>query len=1287
MRTADPVIKMLGRLLHTAASSLSPHNLSRPQTSLESTTEEAHTHSLLYPEASALHYTQHQLSPLHHGSIQSTAAAATSFDDRGGLDIHGPRDMRIIIAQDANTRSHKPEVLYDSQPSLSLPVANASTPSLPTDAGDAKQRVQAPGSSQDATSPRLGGSAFRTKHDRHRSLTWNSPIATNDATSAATSSNHLEPGLGGAISNARLRASKTRPGSSGNETAQGKVAREGKEDTEALLGCMFGTTGFRLVSSTKLHIRPATPTRAAASASSSPMTAEPSSPKSFPTRRTPLTRSVTAEDILAGSISGTGEGSTRYVPQPDRPSMLITRLFSVDLPEISPSTDVVNEQMPNAESFMKDTRSSPFPQTKPIAGTKGPEKPHHTKVPMYAVAIVLQLPSNHRRPSTPSARREQFSANTLQGRRLSQSPSRLETNTDWGMSYQGQQESMLSPAGADSDIDRHLGYVLGQWDVVMRALLSLERVVKDQLHDMLRRSDITSTFLPPSQPLSRVPSSNGPSKLTPKGPKTPVRYSLQLPPRALEQSELVAKAAGRTVVRIAVGLRSRKVVTGQGRWGVWREEARWVGRWAGGKEQNFFFFNLLTAFLGNHTEWLGSLGPSWRRRRRTQQQRAHSGDESLLPHRTIIVSVDKMAARRLIFLLSAFLPATHGLNGTDLPPRPASSTFNHSYSQSPPSGIPVLRQQSLRRTINRRARGKGHGGQSTGTHGRSVSFSTQETVKADAHPDPHEYGSLQRKGSTVETRTILGASLPIPSNVSRTGKSSTTTTSTVTPEAAMPVPHFASSSTATDSSAELRPRSNGSLASLTLRHNLDRAESSGLSNSTDSQQNSTWGSMLSGFWSNRRGSTTEDSDLMASSQEGLGITGLSKGGGASASLGKLEKMVNEVSGNHKNEVGLTLDVKRFPSPGSIQTAQDQSQRTSSLDQSTPAQDIPKRPRSRRAPLKLSIDNEDGVIDVELPATSSFSSFGSPISSGNECLTAASSFNEHAPTHVHAPAPKSSYADSTTPDNVVGWLRKYHEDFALQAVRPYDALKDDIKRSMHAEPSPPAPLTTPRAKVIPDDKWKDVCTTLIADATEFSITRLRLRRRLIRRDPTSTPPPDFPPKGSNSATTLQVEEEIIEEPIMDLDPTLIDAIERLLVQSGRSSTLPSKTHSRASSRAASPQRREQREHRDRLQPHRRTASTASASASATAAETTEPAVKETTEVPRTECRNLVMGALEEVVRSVEAEVAGDGGRNASTKCAGETGGLRERERGRGLPTDSTLREGVRRWLGYAEVGER
>ncbi|MCJ1304655.1 hypothetical protein MMC08_007468 [Hypocenomyce scalaris] len=1269
---------MLGRLLHTAALSLNPHASNRPQTVLESTTEEAHTYSLLYPEASVLHHTQHQLSPLHHGSNPSTAAAAASFDDRGGLDIKGPRDIRIIIAQDANTRSHKPEVLYDSQPVPSPAAASRVTTLDTAETGDAKQRSQAPDITQDAKSPKLGRSTSRAKHSRHRSLAWNSQEPAADQTSSSASPTYPESGLGGAISNARRRASNARPVPSGNETAQVRMAREGREETEALLGCMFGATGFRLVSSTKLHIRPATPSRAAGSAVSSPTNVEPSSPRTFAQRHTPLARSVTAEDILAGLVSSTVEGPARHVPQPDRPSMLITRLFSVDIPGLSPPADVESDQTSNAEGFMDDSKSYPFPQMQRPVRATGTEKARHTKIAMYAVAMVLRLPSTQRHPSTPSIRREQFPTSPLQSGRPSRSPSRYETHLDWTMPNKGQQESLVSPIGADNDVDRHLDYVLGHWDIVMRALLSLERVVKVQLYDMLKQSEATSASPLLSQLLSRIPSLDGQSNLKPTIAVQPIRHNSQLPPRALEKCEHVQDAAEEAGIRVAVGLRTRGVVAGQGRWGVWREEARWVGRWAGGKEQNFFFFNLLTAFLGNHTEWLESLGPSWHRRRHTQQQHARSREESQIPHRTIVVSLDKMAARRLIFLLSAFLPATHGPNGHKLS-RPTTSTPNASYSQSPPSSIPVLRQQSLRRTINRRTRGHSHGGLNSGLHGRSVSLSTQDTVKPDTHIEDYDHPSMRRKASSIETRTITGASLPIPPNGSKTSKSSTTTTSTVTPETTVPVPHFASSSTGTGESAELRPRSNGSLASLTLRHSLKRAESTGLSNSTDSHQASTWGSMLSGFWSNGRGSSTEESDAMTSSQEGLGIRGLSKGARASASSGKLVGMVDEVSGNRENVDGENDDVGGSLSQSTIQASQGRDQRTPSLDQSTPAQDIPERPRSRRLPLKLSIDNEDGIIDVELPMTGSFSSFGSPMSSGNECLTAASSFNDHTSMHphAHALAQKSSHTDSGSPSNVAGWLKRYHEDFALQAVRQYDTLKEDVKRSMHAEPSPPAALMTPGAGAVTDGKWKDVCTTLIANTTNFSITRLRLRRKITRgpsnanahSQPTGTPT-DHPPVTDTSEP--HTEEEIIEEPIMDMDPTLIDAVERVLVQSGQTSKAPS----RASSRASSPRRRDQA-------PSHRGGKLESAKTPAAADATAPPGTTTVSEVPRGECKKMVLGALEQVVKSVTEELARDGERHGGKGRDVRWEHVDRAQRGRGLPADSTLREGVRRWLQHVE----
>ena len=118
---------MIGRLLHSAASSLNP-NASRAQTSLESVTEETHTHELLYPDRGALHQTQHHAYPFHYSNSPAAALAATSFDDRGGLDIQSPRHVRIIIAQDGNIRSHQPQILYDSQPPPSSLVRQTISP-------------------------------------------------------------------------------------------------------------------------------------------------------------------------------------------------------------------------------------------------------------------------------------------------------------------------------------------------------------------------------------------------------------------------------------------------------------------------------------------------------------------------------------------------------------------------------------------------------------------------------------------------------------------------------------------------------------------------------------------------------------------------------------------------------------------------------------------------------------------------------------------------------------------------------------------------------------------------------------------------------------------------------------------------------------------------------------------------------------------------------------------------------------------------------------------------------
>ena len=248
-----------------------------------------------------------------------------------------------------------------------------------------------------------------------------------------------------------------------------------------------------------------------------------------------------------------------------------------------------------------------------------------------------------------------------------------------------------------------------------------------------------------------------------------------------------------------------------------------------------------------------------------------------------------------------------------------------------------------------------------------------------------------------------------------------------------------------------------------------------------------------------------------------------------------------------------------------------------------------------------------------------SSFGSSMSSPKATHTGASSFNDSS-MYSRTPAKHITPAGSSSSNDVAGWLKAYHQDFALQAVRPYDGLEQDIKRSMRAEVihvGEPAFASSAEPKPGP---WTEVCTTLIANAQTFSVRRLLLRRR-----------PVSSRSRSDNHSSFAMEEEILSEPVMDLDATLIDAVERVLAQSSQSS--------RAHSRAASPSRHLALD-------------------------------GSSLEVPRSECRKLVLGALEQVAKSVREE----------QERRGREIGEREPREARML--DSTLREGVRKWLNGA-----
>ncbi|PKX98470.1 uncharacterized protein P174DRAFT_436885 [Aspergillus novofumigatus IBT 16806] len=628
------------------------------------------------------------------------------------------------------------------------------------------------------------------------------------------------------------------------------------------------------------------------------------------------------------------------------------------------------------------------------------------------------------------------------------------------------------------------------------------------------------------------------------------------PPNMQRTNQTILKdEAFRSARRISIALQTPHVVTGQSRWGVWREEGRSI--------HSFFFLVLITAFLGNHTEWLSTLGPDWYRRRHYLQQKAQQDADPVLAHRTVIISPDKMTARRLIFLLSAFLPAKQRFEPLPSPLRPGTS--------APPT-VPVLRQEPLRRAIERRSRAQRLA--DSDNHQRSTAHRSADDIDTSL-PElgPHRRGS--------DARSIRTLGVPMHRDPP--------TTSTATPSSAVPTRRDR------EDPDPAEPGANDSLAS----------ESSAISaNSNVPSNGGRWGNLFS----------AEDSDARSV---------------------RSPPTLSQMTPGEASET-TTSGTITIPRSSSQQGREENTPEPSSVPE-----------QNRESSLKLSVRGDDGIVDVELPLPGflSLSSSGdSTIASPKKARTSVTSVDALASTHSsNSGFHCGGLKDNDGPSN-------FHDDFLLQGVRPYAGVEADIKRAMQAEP-------TPR-----QGKWVDVATTLIADTRNFTVKRLRLRRKVVGIAASQPGTPAiclltsfFTNASASSGTSAnsvaeafdapEYEERFVEEPVMDLDGTLVDALERVLAQSGQSSL--------AHSRAQSPSRGRRGEDKN---------------TSDTVSRDEVPSI----EVPRAECRKMVLGALEEVVRSVTAE-------HCREDVDGEVG-LADRERRRSLAgADNTLREGIRKWL--------
>lgn len=1216
---------MLGKLFNLtsgstgASSSQSSHTTTNA--SPESVQEEIHTRNLLFPDTQTLYSRQDQVFPLST-TTALTQSSANSFDYDGEVDLE-LRDVRVIVMQDS-LGSVNPSLLYDSHPAPPVPATeNRHSP------GASHPQTFVKDMRRNPTSPRKTS----LSHSRPMAIQPESP----------------QPRQGAFD---RRPSFQARTYTTAESEAQ-KASREYREELASFTSCIFANTEVMSYkgTSTKVHI---VPSDTRPDVSSSFAGDGKGSVGRSSMRSSRLSQSFTAESASAPFLSSTA--TNRSV---ERKKVLVTRLFPVNLPNDSPETP--SARTPHSR-VSDDGGGFPFPYSPDEStGKKKKPPPKQKRTPMYAVALVLQLPPNQAQQPSSAAKNHYKGPNSYTEQDSFPSSFSSARRSGW---------TMVGVAGTEStdsiysnEVEDKMDAITQHWDIIMRSLTHLQSVVATTLFPMLKQADHVAPE--PQQPsiaaqVARNPSMHNrrgstASQIQIKPPKTNAKL-ITLPPHCLMDEQQISREIEATRVRIITGLRATRVITGQGRWGPWREEARWVTKYAGGKEQGFFFFNLLTGFLATHTDWMQALSPLWYRRRHYQQQKAKSEEDTNLPSRTIIISNDKMAARRLIFLLSAFLPTNQQLPTVHAQRTQPPASFSH----SPPSYIiPILKEESLRRKINRKPAGN------RGTlHQRSFSIQSQATTRS-AMGIPAQLDHLSM--DALSGRRASDATLFKPIAVARDGsdatrKSSAATTNTIVPDAA--IPHFASIHRGNTGGGN-RPGSSGSVAADDLKRTLRRGDSAGQSSNASTESNrrsSNWGSVISGLWSARRrdstASTTQTLDFPATRDSPLGSPMKLSG-----RRDRLSEMVDEIAVETPTKEEFDIQIGALRVDKNIPDTPRTLNSKGLAEIAEAAKRTPDPLGAFESPVKTSISADDGIIDVDVEFPDYLTSFESAISSPSSSGYLSTpglgagldSFEQFSRVAV----------DGEAPLNVAGWLQQFHPDFSLQAIPPQPNLIDKIKDALRAEPTPSYPILQLSVEW-PTEQWIDVSSAIVADTTTFTIKRLRFRRLLKRKfhvvggSGQQASSSTNPYSGSIMTPALSpyeqpLQERIDEEVLFTWDEALIEAVEKVtahMVQNSQESS------------TANPSRSTSK---------RRERSDSDASESDLTKLTLSP--PDVQEVPRAECKIVVLSALQNLVQEV-ADQRDKTGQSPGTNVTYEN--TRDRE--------SVLRSAVRTWLETVELGE-
>ncbi|KAG6039133.1 hypothetical protein E4U41_003191 [Claviceps citrina] len=1194
---------MLGRLLHLSSGGSASllvdaknNSTPRPILSLESVQEDIHTRNLLFPDAQELYqYRNDQVFPLSTTPTTSGTSTVQAFDYGEDVELD-VKDVRIIIMQDALGPVNA-SLLFDSHPAQEE-----------TAASDRSPACQDPGRAVVST----------------RKGSLNQP-----ARPLVIHSEYSQPRQGAFD----RRASAHGRSQSYSETESQRAAREHREELATFSSCIFGNSELMAYkgTSTKVHVVPG---------------------------------GVHLNDLAASSIFGDGRGSvgrsggrSSKLSQPyfshaisptlgtghhlgaihsrqgDMRKVLITRLFPVNLTVDDADADTT----PQSHCAGDDDGGFPFPSHgEEVAQRKKKAQPRQRRTPMYAVVLVVQIPPRAPRNSSALPTKSSFRESGSYNDQDLFSSSYNSTKTGWNMSRSG----TFVDAVDSIDMEDRIDALTQHWDIIMRTLTHLQSLVATTIHAMLKHADGASPGPNSGSSHTRVVSrtssmsdKRGSEIFRAKPPKSTTKL-VSLWPNCLADDTNIASEISLARSRIVMGLSAARVVTGQGRWGIWRDEAIWTSKWAASLNRTAFFHNLLTGFLATHTDWLQALcGPSYSKRAAVARRNRNEEDLSL-PARTVIISDNKMAARRLVFLLSAFLPASQQIHPTGVH-RPSTSASVGGYSNSPPTFIiPVLREESLRRKINRRS------GMQRASHSRNASQSARNSMCSPQSAQIDIDGNAQRRASVAAPIRTINLSMAGTDLASR--KSSAPTTSTIMLETTMP--HFTTVQQL-DSQKRRRPESSGSVAADDLKRSLKRGDSGGRAGAVSPPPSSglKWGSLIGGLWSGRRRDSID------------GITH-SLGGAALRSpvqlsfgrIDKLSELVRECPEERLDgkvaENRRRVDVRDADSP--------RYSFTSVRGRGSFAQDdrTPDPNGAFESPVKTSINVEDGVIDVDVPfpdyMTSFESAISSPSSSGYLSTPGLSSGLET--------FEQTRFAiEGDVPLNAAGWLNRFHPDFALQALPPQENLVDKVKAAMRAEPTP-APIS-PQGNVAAE-RWVDVSSVLIANTISNTVSRITYRRRVRS---------NVVPEGTSAHTgaagananrntiltpsilpyETQLEEEWLEEPIVSHDESLKDAVDRVVYTNGDAGKARSTNLSQ----------------------------TCSAGHGSPESDGTMPDAS-VSSAPRTQCKTVILSALEDMLREVVDNR--DGGLMGSKKS---NRSIRRRP--------SILRDAVRDWVASMDAIEQ